>query len=193
MRKGLTLIELIFTMVIVALVFSVIPKLVQTMGQSSKTVMKEDAIFNTITLMGLITNLAWDKENVTNDSILRVTNEDPKYRCNETTGYRVGGFEGGRNCIKTANASAITNTSSTYNSIDSYNGYKLNTKTPCNNKLYNLGVKVEYKNATTSNIKHIKITTNYDDSFKIKDDGCTIFDYFSYNLGQAHINKRAWK
>ncbi len=193
MRKGLTLIELIFTMAIVAFVFSVIPKLVKTMAQSSKAVIKEDAIFNTITLMGLIKNLAWDKNNVTNDSILKVTNEDTKYTCNQATGYRVGGFIGGRNCIDTANASTITNTSTIYNSIDSYNGYKLDTKTSCNNKLYNLGIKVKYQTGSTCNIKHIQITTNYDDSFKLKGDGCTIFDYFSYNLGQVHINKRAWK
>lgn len=198
MRKGLTLIELIFTMVIVAITFTVVPKLVQTIADTGKTIVKEDAIFNTITMMGLITRLAWDEENVINDSILNVSHGNANYTCNPATRYRRGGFVGGRNCIT---AGAIPNASNplavptppTYNSIDSYNGYSLGTKTSCGGGLYDLGVRVTYNGAVTSNVKHIEITTNYNAGFKLKNEGCIMFDYFSYNIGQVSINKRRWQ
>lgn len=196
MRNGLTLIELIFTMVIVAITFIVVPKLVHTMATASKTVMKEDAIYNTMTMMGLITHLPWDNNNVQNNSILNVTNGALSYTCNQTTGYRPGGFVGGRNCINSGSIPAATNipTSSTiYNSIEDYNGYSLNTKTECNNNLYDIGVEVSYLGAQTSDVKHVKITTAYNSSFKLKNQGCDIFDYFSYNIGQININKRRWR
>lgn len=205
MRKGVTLIELIFTMVIVAITFMVIPKLMQAISATSKTVIQEDAIFNSVTLMGLISRLAWDKENITNNAILNVTNQNSNFRCNPTTGtgYRIGGFVGGRNCIVSdgtiLSASAITSPGasgrSSYNSIEDYHGYSLGTKTQCDNKLYDLGVKVSYIPRSTGNIKHIQITTQYNTTFKLHKSktGCVMLDYFSFNIGQVGINKRPWR
>lgn len=207
MRKGLTLIELVFTMVIVAITFVVIPKLMQTYALTAKTVVKEDAIFNTITMMGLISHLAWDEQNIENDTILSVSNGDADHTCNTTTGYRPGGFIGGRNCITptgaTINASSIPTTApdanSSLNSIDSYNKYDLDTVTPCNGKLYDLGVKVSYYGKATSNVKRIEIRTRYDSAYKFYDktktvsqQPCVIFDYYAYNIGQVSIKKRRW-
>lgn len=209
MRKGLTLIELIFTMVIVAITFVVIPKLMQTYALTGRTVVKEDAIFNTITMMGLITHLAWDENNIENDSILSVTNNpDTNYKCgHDIIGYRKGGFAGGRNCSNLENipipktkASTIKGTyTGNLNSIDSYNGYDLDTVTPCNGKLYDLGVKVSYYGKATSNVKRIEIRTRYDSAYKFYDktktvsqQPCVIFDYYAYNIGQVSIKKRRW-
>lgn len=200
MRKGLTLIELIFSMVIVAITFTVIPKLVQTMADSSKVVVQEDAIFNTMTLMGLITRLPWDGNNVDNDSILTVTNGVAQFTCNPNTGphagYRNGGFAGGRNCIAAGAASTIpTTTPTTQNSISDYNNYSLNTQVECGNNLYDLGVTVSYVGGATSDIKHVQIRTNYNNAFKLHSthDPCTMMDYAAFNIGQVAINRRRWQ
>ena len=46
MRKSLTLIELIFTVVIISVVFTVIPKIIYVSNKSLEFSKKEDAIFN---------------------------------------------------------------------------------------------------------------------------------------------------
>ena len=46
MRKALTLIEMILTMVIVGLVFTVVPKIIFVTNRSFETVVKEDALYN---------------------------------------------------------------------------------------------------------------------------------------------------
>lgn len=201
MRKGLTLIELIFTMVIVAVTFTVIPKLIQTMGNAGAQTIKEDAIYNTMTLMGKIINLPWDQSNITSNAILHVNSENSKYEC-RANHYRIGGFKGGRNCvgegnITTHNATNIGKEDANYDDIDDFDGVSLNTLTPCNNKLYDLGVEIEYDNGTvnnSTNIKYIKITTDYNSTFTRHDgSSCMVFDYWSYNIGQIDIKKRRWK
>lgn len=209
MRRGLTLIELIFTMVIVAVTFTVIPKLIQTLGTANKVTMQEDAIFNTMTLMGLIIRLPWDNENRTNSQILRVNSGDPRFDCNGTTFYRPGGFVGGRLCVEQSTAEINATTTigregSLYNDIDDYDGESLDTLTSCGGQLYDLNVVINYENDTTfttlaagqtSNTKHIEITTMRDSAsrYKANYDFCVVFDYFSYNIGYATIKKRLWQ
>lgn len=209
MRRGLTLIELIFTMVIVAVTFTVIPKLIQALSSANEVSVKEDAIFNTMALMGMIARLPWDASNETNSQILRVSDGDSRFDCNATTFYRNGGFEGGRLCKEynaMQNATPIGKESDGFlNDIDDYDEESLDTFISCGGKLYNLHVKVSYKNdnnplvampaGETSNTKHIEITTGYDSASKYKKDYdfCVMFDYFSYNIGYATIKKRLWQ
>lgn len=134
MRKGLTLIELILSMVIIGIVFTVIPRLVMSMNQSAQTTIKEEAMFNAMALMGAIINLPWDNNNTVNNQILNVTNGNVGYECNTTSahggalGYRIGGFIGGRDCralpdnTYNFNASTILGRESDnyYNDIDDY-------------------------------------------------------------------------
>lgn len=192
MRRGLTLIELIFTMVIVAITFMVIPKLIQAFSRIGSTVIKEDAMYNTITMMNLITRLPWDKNSIESDSILKTNNINA---CDPTTGYRVGGFPGGRSCIdKTFNASPIAHNHAALDSIGEYNGESLDTITPCNGQLYDLGVSVNYSVAgTRTDIKHIAITTGYDTALAAHGNFCVILDYNSYNLGRVPIKRRRWQ
>lgn len=96
MRRALTLIELILSMVIIGIVFTVIPKLIMSMNQSAQTTIKEEAMFNAMAQMGAIINLPWDENNTAHDQILD-TNATT-YKCNATSGYRIGGFIGGRHC-----------------------------------------------------------------------------------------------
>lgn len=206
MRKGLTLIELIFTMVIVAITFTVIPKLIQVMGNARAQTIKEDAIYNTMTLMGKIVNLPWDQNNTTSNAILHVNSGSSDYDC-QADNYRQGGFKGGRNCVGEGNitihnASPIGIENTNYDDIDDFDGESLNTLTPCSNALYDLGVVVNYvqdnndevTSGTSTNIKRIVITTDYNSTFTRHDgSSCMVFDYWSYNIGQIDIKRRRWR
>lgn len=212
MRRGLTLIELIFTMVIVAVVFTVIPKLIQSMSSASKSIIKEDAIYNTMAAMGTIISLPWDESNTANEKILHVnsTHRNNIYDCNDTILRRDGGFAGGRQCGDRSsgvnNASLIlgAETTDVLDDIDDYNGRSINTNKACGGSLYDLGVVVEYvrddnisnnniSDNLATNVKHIMITTQYDPTFtRHNDSSCMVFDYYSYNIGQSIIKKRPW-
>lgn len=100
MRKALSLIELVFTIVIIALVFTVIPKIVFALNKSDAFAIKQDALFNGVTLMQMISKLNWDENSAETNDILD-TQGSSNFECNATTGsgfYRVGGFVGSRNC-----------------------------------------------------------------------------------------------
>lgn len=217
MRKALTLIELILSMVIIAIVFTVIPRLVQSMNQSTQTVIKEEAMYNAMAQIGMIINLPWDNNNTQNPQILSVTNGDPAYDCNATSGYRTGGFIGGRNCIKPLgtnyNASTVIGKEDTqYNDIDDYHDTNISADKNCSGVvkgLFKIGTTVTYVddpsptavNAVlntvskpanqSSNTKRVLVRVGYGpDSKQI---GCiTSFEYQSLNIGNIQINSRNW-
>ncbi len=216
MRKALTLIELILSMVIIAIVFTVIPRLVQSMNQSTQTVIKEEAMYNAMAQIGAIINLPWDNNNTQNPQILGVTNGDPAYDCNATSGYRAGGFIGGRNCIKPLgvnyNASTVIGKEDTqYNDIDDYHDTNISADKNCSGVvkgLFKIGTTVIYVDdpsaignailntvskpvSQSSNTKRVLVRVGYGpDSKQI---GCiTSFEYHSLNIGHIQINSRNW-
>ncbi len=144
MRNALTLIELIFSMVIIGIVFTVIPKLIISMNQSAQVTIKEEAMFNAVAMMGAIINLPWDNNNTVNNQILNVSNHN-SYDCNASNTpqyYRKGGFVGGRNCSALTDGSFDFNASSignelnatgdkVYDDIDDYNATENNASNDC--------------------------------------------------------------
>ena len=214
MRKGLTLIELILSMVIIGIVFTVIPRLIMSMNQSTQTTIKEEAMFNAMAQMGAIINLPWDNNNTQNSQILNV-NPPSAYDCNNTfsasggpLGYRIGGFIGGRNCRALSNgsydfnASAIVKEDTDYNDIDDYDTNVTTPKIQCSDGTlksldYNITTSVYYVSdpavsgsSTLSNTPFAPTTnTKY---IAVKKGSCTIFEYHSFNIGQIQINSRSW-
>ena len=190
MRKGLTLIELIFSMVIIAIVFSVVPKIIFVSNKSLQLSIKEDGMYNAVALAGSIAMLDWDENTSASDGkIVHTTTND----CNATTGYRVGGFIGSRNCMDDANYSSSPigqdGDVNDFNDIDDYNGKTDFNETSSSGKDYNLSATVDY-NATNRNIKEINVTVEGG----AKTGGFqTSFFYHSANLGHIQINKRAWE
>ena len=188
MRKGMTLVELIFSMVIISIVFSIVPKIIFASNKSMETSMKEDALFNAYTLLGSITKLAWDEETYTHGEILNTDTNT----CNDK---RVGGFFGSRNCKETSNESASAigqeNGSDDYNDIDDYSvydedigKYKLNVDVSYVDNSYN-------STAGTSELKEIKVTV---ESNSAKTTGFkSSFFYHSANLGHIQIKKEIWQ
>lgn len=215
MRRALTLVELILSMVIIGIVFTVIPRLIHAMNQTSQTAIKEEAMYNAVALMGAIINLPWDNNNTQNDQILQVTAGNSAYDCNTTSGYRIGGFIGGRNCIEPIgvdySATALGLEGTDVNDIDDYFG-EINASNDCSRNagksLYSLTPTVTYvtdplssgavalgessvAGGAKSNTKLVVVKVGY--HADNKHGGCiTALKYHAFNIGQIHINSRSW-
>ena len=213
MRRALTLVELILSMVIIGIVFTVIPRLIHAMNQTSQTAIKEEAMYNAVALMGAIINLPWDNNNTQNDQILQVTAGNSAYDCNTTSGYRIGGFIGGRNCIEPSgidyNASVLGLEGIEINDLDDYT-LSINADNNCSRSngksLYTLSPIISYVNdpsptgaitlsdvniSNKSNTKHVLVKVGYHTDNKLS--GCiTALQYDAFNIGQIHINSRSW-
>jgi len=222
MKKGLTLIELIFTIVIIAVVFTVIPKIVFALNKSDAFSIKQDALFNAMTFMQMLSRLSWDENGATTNLILETNSTN--FKCDATTKYRIGGFTGSRNCDNnsTISASSVLGTdgeafSYLYNDIDDFDGKTIDSNTSTAKK-YSLHVKAEYVNDTapivfdypnkratidltqssvlssgSSNVKKIDVNVTYQGK-KTEEHNSSItqFTYLSSNIGKFFLSKRAW-
>ena len=197
MRRGLTLIELIFTMVIVAVVFTVIPKLIQSFAQTGEVAIKEDALFNAISQMALVTSYPWDGGGEANASYIRATsNGASRFDCNTTiTGYRQGGFVGGRSCGEVINASPISGVGSPpFGSIGDFDGNSTTTFENCAPQLYEMNTTVNYVEDDDLDIDSPQTTNSKKIKVEVYEDGrcITQLETHSYNIGLAKINSRIW-
>ena len=196
MHKGLTLIELIFSMMIIAVVFTIIPKIVFVSNKSLELSKKEDALFNAYSLMGSINRLSWDDNTINSGGKILDTSD------NSCDDRRIGGFLGSRNCIESdLSASSIGIEGSDFNDIDDYDGSTTDvnaTINGSNKNIYDINTTVAYvendytSSANTKELKEVK-TTVYSGADNNKMTGFKAsFVYFSANLGHIQIKKRAW-
>ncbi len=212
MRKALTLIELIFTVVIIAIVFTVIPKIVLSLNKSDSFVIRQDALFNGVSMMKMILKLPWDDSNTESRDILSTNSSYSLFDCSSSSDFRrVGGFVGGRTCENNQNASAINNNPE-QDDIGDFEGYDENTS---GSSAYGIVVKVRYiddnitydysnqnaiidLNSTTisttgtTNLKYIDINVTYQGNRGTKGRQLTQFNYTSANIGQMILRKRYW-
>ncbi len=222
MRKGLTLIELILTMVIIAVVFTVIPKLILSMNQGAQTTIKEEAAYNALALMGAIVNLPWDANNTDQEQILHTTAGSAVYECSATNlnpFYRIGGFIGSRHCRPTDTDLNLTasltlgrESDGLYNDVDDYD-ISLNADNNCSRAagkaLYTLTPTVRYVNdplvagsalalsdtnlSSGQSSNTKRIIVNVGYHSDNKHSGCiSAFEYQSFNIGHIQINSRSW-
>ena len=209
MRNAFNLIELIFTIVIMAGIFAVIPKIIFVTNKSDTFAIKQDALFNAISLTNIASLLSWDENSSQTLSIL--TTFDNSIECNTTTFLRVGGFLGSnsRNCKESFYASSIGSDGESnylfFNDIDDFDGEKIDVNFSSKIK-YKIYTEVRYLNdaifttdgdmmtivldnstrSNTSNIKKFKATISY------KDKNISSFSYYSTNIGQITLNSEAW-
>jgi len=204
LKRALTLIELIFTLVIIAFTFTVIPKIFQISNKTLSFSSKEDAIFNMYSQMMDIILKEYDEENTKYDDIL-LSGNGGVLECNTTTGYRIGGFIGSRNCLNKVYESSIgvDMGESSYDDIDDYNGIDYNILS--GHKTYEIKIDVGYtdnwnsysdkslnyiftnrSNNTKSQIKRIvvKIFSNNNEISSLK--------YYSANIGHIKIKSVTW-
>ncbi len=214
MKKALTIIELIFTVVILSVVFTLIPKII---GISTKTLKKtadNEAVFNMMAKMSDIIFKEWDENNTDSDEILVVNNPAKNLLdCNSTSGYRIGGFRGSRNCQDDINISHIGADANEppYDDIDDYNGLEENTTTSGKrNKYYTLDMFASYvkewngsdysgdslnyrfdKNQEDkSNIKRVKVVVSKKVNGKEKN--ISTIKYYGANIGHSIIESEEW-
>ncbi len=222
MRKGLSLIELIFTIVIIAIVFTVIPKIVLSLNKADSFIIRQDAMFNGISMMKMISKMPWDENNTNSRDILHVNSGN--FECNKTTFRRDGAFVGSRTCEENLTASLILNRygadiNYTENDIGDFNNtlveVNLSTK-----PIYDLNISVaytlddnstvfkyDYPNKRVSIYLNNSIVQNLDTNtsnlkkitIQVSYNGnrgerkhLTQFNYTSSNIGQMILNKRSW-
>jgi len=205
-KKALTLIELIFTMVIIAFTFTVIPKMFQASNKSLETSSKEDGLFNMYSKMMDIVLKEYDEENTKFDDIL-LSGNSGVLECNVTTGYRVGGFKGSRNCFMRVVESDIGPDANEppYDDIDDYNGSEENITS--GNKEYELNISVGYTdNWSSSNYNGSNLEFNFtntsDNTYRhIKRVEVKLIQnnriissliYYSANIGHTTIKSIIW-
>jgi len=208
MRRGLSLIELIFTIVIIAVVFTVIPKIVLSLNKSDRFSIKQDALFNGMTMLQMMTRLSWDEASVASNDILQT--QSLNFTCNASSeNYRLGGFKGSRNCENNVTAVGIATEEllmGEYDDIDDFHDKNKTTST------YTLQPQITYINdtiiysggeasvtlnstpfLTSTNLKKIDLMLTYSGSKSVQY-GETIsqFSFTSANIGKFYIGKRTW-
>ena len=192
MRQALTLIELIFTMVIVAIAFSVVPKIIFVANKSQQVTLKEDALFLAMTQIGMIVRLPWDQHTIDTDGkILHIGNAA---ECGYGTGphgengYRKGGLLGSRNCLGYDGSSDWDPTSGKesgdYDDIDDFDGNV--TTTTRGRVTYHLSTTVTRHEDNKTIRVEVNATAGKLGAFR-----STVF-YDSMNLGWVQVYRRAW-
>ncbi len=213
MRAGFNLIELIFTIVIMAGIFAILPKIIFATNKSDTFALKQEALFNTISLTNIASLLAWDENNTETLSILQ-TSGDSFFDCNETTSLRNGNFSGAnsRKCKESSSASAIGADGESdylsFDDIDDFNGTSIdvNLSSFAKYKIYTEVSYLDDSNVTivednmtivlgnsvnkTTNIKKFKAIVSY--AGKKGDKNISSFYYYSTNIGQITLNSETW-
>ncbi|BAF70679.1 hypothetical protein [Nitratiruptor sp. SB155-2] len=217
MRKALTLLELIFSMVIIAIAFTVFPKILQVSAKTSIHALKEEALYQAVALMGLVKTLPWDERNTLFDDYLFSDQGSSDYECSTSFGgapiYRKGGFVGSRNCKHHQNATSAlgmeANDKSVPDDVDDFVSLSPVTVQNFNaTRQYELNISISYINdlslsgsdfttnsATSStNTKYITIAVSpltKRSAFA----GKTLAQiwYFSENIGQTRIRRLPWR
>lgn len=130
MKKGFTLIELIITIVIMAGIFAVIPKIVFATGKSDAFAVRQDGLMQALSLTHIASRLAWDEQNTDHLDILQTPDGHPD--CNVRPGSWLSA--NGRMCTQNfaATAPAALGPESgeedyrSYDDIDDFNAAEIN-------------------------------------------------------------------
>ena len=209
-------------MVIIAIVFTVVPKIMFALNKSDSFSIRQDAMFNGMSLVKMISDMPWDKNNTDSIAILKEANAATTlFDCNATSKYRIGGFRGGRNCEEDLNATAIhvgvVNGDDIFD-IDNIGDFN-KTQLEANDsqvRNYEINVSVDYisdddnvfkysgQTCTISlqnshivssgftNLKEINATVYYK-SGKRPTKQLSQFNYVSANIGLFILYKRVWQ
>ena len=215
MRKktAFTLIELIFSMVIIAIAFTVLPKILQLAAKVSVQNVREEAMYNAVAYIGLIKSTAWDENNTQVDDILHVSSAgDSDYDCNSSASnpIRKGGFTGSRNCKNDKNASITlgmeSNDNNIYDDMDDFNDVNTSATNYNSSRDYNLSVTVKYvkdinesddtfpssEKSDSTNTKEINVTVEVNTKKSALGTSLVRMSFTAQNIGQQRINRRNW-
>ncbi len=204
-KSAFTLIELILSMVIIAIAFTVLPKIMQLAAKVSVQNIREEAMYNAVAYIGLIKSTAWDEKNTEVDDILHVSAGDSSYVCNSITTYRIGGFDGSRNCRNNKNASAIGKDGNDLDDMDDF--VTITAKNMTDSRNYDLNISVTYvtdiaensdifssiPKSGTTNTKEINVTVIVNKKQAALGNSLVRMSFTAQNIGQLRINRRSWQ
>lgn len=192
MRRAVSLLELILSIIIISTVFIIIPKLIFSINRGFELSLKEEALYTAVSMSGYISTLPWDQHTIDREGgILSAGGVE----CNSSTGphsegyYRIGGFVGSRNCIGWSDSSDwkptdSIDTANGYDDIDDYNGYS--ESVVGKRRAYDINITVSRdRDIKTARVKITSSNTTKESFSK------TII-YESVNLGWININKTVW-
>jgi len=139
--KSFTLLELIISIIVIGIVATAFPFILQTMTESAKTVKKEEIVFNELSLMRMVIPYLFDENNTKDDNYYKEVNVTNKgdsellinYSSDNTGDARLGKSQFNNNKYRSGvsdtashigvDAGEIEGNSSTYDDIDDFNNY----------------------------------------------------------------------
>jgi len=161
--KSFTLIEILVSLIVIGIVATTLPIMLQNIVQTSKNVSKEELFYQEFSLLQLINTMYFDENNTIGDNYykdLNATLGDSELLIEEnaTKGQyvgkynRVGKFDINNNILRSGTNVTVSkigpdvgeNDPSKYDDIDDFDGYEENVSSA--NGLITLHVKVKYIN-----------------------------------------------
>ena len=205
-KSAFTLIELILSMVIIAVAFTVLPKILQLAAKVSVQNLREEAMYNAVAYIGFIKSTAWDENNTEVDDILHANVGDSNYDCNSsaTNPIRKGGFIGSRNCRNNKNANVLGSDSNDLDDMDDF--VTITAKNQADSRNYDLNVSTIYvtdiaensdtflstQKSETTNTKEINVTVTVKKKQAALGNSLVKMSFTAQNIGQLRINRRSW-
>ena len=207
-KSSFTLIELVVAILVVGIVVTSIPMLLNTVTKNQEVNLKEKSFFNAYALLTLIQTQEWDENNTKGDNYYKVLtsdNGDSNLTCIRK-GVKQLDNDSGAICASENNkTSAIgvdadenKSDESTFDDIDDFNGYSTVVSD------INISVKVSYVDDKTdysskniffnelahktqdSNIKRIELNITNKDTKEV----IAVLKYFTSNIGMVKIESR---
>ena len=217
MRRGFTLIELIITIVVMAGIFMVIPRILIATGKSDRFAIQQDALMQAVSLTQMASRMAWDENNTEYIDILQT--DSAAFACDTSVRFRPGSYlsANGRMCTHSITATLPLGAESgesdytLYDDIDDFAGSEINITYKGSPK-YRLTNSVEYLNdaivsedgtditidlsvagvsATSTAIKRFSSKVRYVGK-RGRERNISSFYYYSTNIGQITLAQRNW-
>ncbi|NPA04204.1 MAG: hypothetical protein GXO61_05005 [Epsilonproteobacteria bacterium] len=185
MRKSLSLLELVFSILIMGLVFSSFSRVFLIDFEILKTQLKEEGVEEAYNLLATISTLPWSEENLYYLDILLAKEECNYWKENI---YRIGGAINSRNCLHKLKEKGIKLEGKVRDDLDDFDGYIL--------KINNFTLKTTVNYLFNSSLSHhqisdIKVVEVVVEHSKLKNSFGKLV-YTGYNIGKTEINKMVW-
>ena len=209
MKKALTLMELLITIVMMSLIIPSVMKIYSAMNESSKFTLKEELLTPPLSWINYLKTVPWDENSSKSGQILLTDSKNPNLECDKISKVRIGSFSKERNCKDLLKASYPIKKSGENDSLNDYADKKIDFFKY--HKKYSIKIDIFYvkegneifsydytkKSALidlskispakkSSNLKEIKVTLSKEDK------NITSFSYFSANLGSILIEGERW-
>ncbi len=215
MRYAFTLIELILSIVMIAMLFTVVPKIIFAINTNTGFALKKENTNSALSLINYIAKLPWDENETKSSEILITDSLNKDFDCNSSSKTRIGSFSKERNCQNTLKASkrGYDFDDDGFDDIDDYDQRSFTFFK--HRKRYKMFVEVNYLNDSNSvfvydynnksavvnlekstpssvstNLKEIKITLSEEKAGF--EQNITSFSYISTNIGQILIKGLNW-